>query len=99
MRLSATIVVIALAALSALLAGCAGDAAVRGGPSAARGGVPEPMGGRWQLALAGSIPCVMNFGGSRRPRRHDRAGGRLPGQFLYEPQMDLGAGLDRDPRP
>ena len=63
MRLSATIVVIALTALSALLAGCAGDTAVSGAPSAARGGAPEPMGGRWQLALAGASPCVVNFGG------------------------------------
>jgi protease inhibitor Inh len=46
------------------LAGCAGGTAVTGPPAAPRGAAPEPMGGRWQLAMAGASQCVMNFGGA-----------------------------------
>ena len=59
MRLSAAIILIVLA-----LAGCAGESAVTGSPTAARGAAPEPMGGRWQLAAPGLSPCVMNLGGA-----------------------------------
>ena len=43
----------------------------------------------------------MTFGAPRRRRRrgHDRAGGRLPGQILHQPQMDLRPGRPGDPRP
>ena len=60
-RFAATSVAIALA-----LAGCAGGEAVTGSPvSGTRyGAPPEPLTGRWQLAAAGSNPCVMNFGGT-----------------------------------
>src|SRR5882724_5191630 len=53
------LIVIALA-----LAGCAGEQAVTGSPTGARGAPPEPMGGRWQLAAPGVSQCNMNFGGS-----------------------------------
>jgi hypothetical protein len=55
----ATVIVIAFA-----LTGCAGEQAVTGSPSAARGAPPEPMGGRWQLAASGGSQCVMTFGGA-----------------------------------
>jgi len=44
----------------------AGDQAVTGLPASGTryGAPPEPMAGRWQLAAAGSNPCVMNFGGA-----------------------------------
>ena len=59
MRVSAAIILIALS-----LASCAGEPAVTGSPTAARGAAPEPMGGRWQLAAPGMSQCVMNLGGS-----------------------------------
>ena len=46
-----------------LLAGCASEQAATGSPvSATRyGAPPEPLGGRWQLAVPGTSQCVMNF--------------------------------------
>ena len=59
MRLSAPAVLIAFA-----LASCAGAPAVTGSPTAARAAAPEPMGGRWQLAVPGQSQCVMNLAGA-----------------------------------
>jgi hypothetical protein len=49
--------------LALLLAGCASEQAVTGGPvSGARPGAPpEPLAGRWHHAAAGGSQCVMNF--------------------------------------
>jgi hypothetical protein len=48
--------------IAVALAGCAGEQAITGAPTAR--GAPEPMGGRWQFAAPGTSQCVMNFGGS-----------------------------------
>ena len=67
-------------ALVLMLAGCASEHAVTGGP--ARGASPEPMAGRWVLASAGSSQCNMNFGGTPdAPEGTIAPEGGCPGNF------------------
>jgi hypothetical protein len=65
-----------------VLAGCAGEQAMSGAPTAARGAPPEPMAGRWQLAAPGLSQCNMNFGGAPNESEGTIAPeGGCPGNF------------------
>ena len=71
------------------LAGCSGggfERPDRHGVGAPAQPAPPPvnMAGRWLLSSPGRGQCNMTFGSGRAGarRRHDRAGGRLPGKFF-----------------
>lgn len=65
------------------LAACASDPAPGPMSSALRGSLPEPMGGRWVLAAAGSSQCNMTFGGGANDFEGTIAPeGGCPGNFF-----------------